>query len=249
MKKAPANLIKTPSFELAVYAKGDKNSSRLALVLPGRLDTKDYIHMTSHVDVLAGLGYYAVSFDPPFSWESPGSTDNYSTKSYLKAVNEAIYYGDRPTLLVGHSRGGAVCSLASSNPQVEALVLVMANYGNTTEPPAKEIRGNYAISMRDIPPGNHRTKEQKEFLLPLSYFEDSKKFHPATALAEFKRPKLIICATNDAFIPPEKVKEVYSSLSEPKMFLELNTEHDYRLHADMIDKVNAAIKEFVEKYL
>lgn len=250
MKKEPANLIKTSSFELAIYAKGDESSDKLTLVLPGRLDTKDYIHMTSHVDLLASLGFYAISFDPPYSWESPGDIKNYSTTNYIKAVNELIeYYGNKPALLVGHSRGGAVSILASSNPNVKALALLMANYGNTTEPSPREIRGNYAVSMRDIPPGSSRTQDQKEFLLPLSYFKDSKQYHPAMELAKFKGPKLIICGTNDLFIPPEKVKEVYDSLSEPKMFLELNTEHDYRLSADMIEQANTAIKEFVEKYL
>ena len=43
-------IIKTKTFELAVYAKGDPNSSKLVIVIPGRLDTKDYIHNTSLVD-------------------------------------------------------------------------------------------------------------------------------------------------------------------------------------------------------
>ena len=241
--------IETQSFKLAVYAKGDDNAKKLALVLPGRLDTKDYVHMTSHADFLANKGFYAVSVDPPFSWESPGDIANYSTTSYLKAVNELIDQINKPTLLLGHSRGGAVSMLASKNPKVEALVLAMANYGNTTEPSPKEIENGCAISWRDLPPGNTRTAKRKKFLLPLSYFDDSKQYKPAEALKQFGGPKLIICATNDAFITPAKVREVYDSLPEPKAFLELDTEHDYRLHADMIEAVNQAMGKFLEKYL
>ena len=65
------NIIKTKTFELAAYTKGDQNSPKLALVLPGRLDTKDYIHNTSLVDYLSRRGYFALSFDPPGTWESP----------------------------------------------------------------------------------------------------------------------------------------------------------------------------------
>jgi len=43
------DLIKTKDFDLAMYAKGDSSSPKVALVLPGKLDTKDYHHMRSHV--------------------------------------------------------------------------------------------------------------------------------------------------------------------------------------------------------
>lgn len=59
------DLVKTRSFNLAVYKKGDENSPKLALVMPGKLDTKDYSNMRRHVDYLAGLGHLAISFDPP----------------------------------------------------------------------------------------------------------------------------------------------------------------------------------------
>jgi dienelactone hydrolase len=234
MKKEPANLIKTQSFELAVYARGDEDSDKLALVLPGRLDTKDYIHMTSHVDMLAKLGFYALSFDPPGSWESPGTLEDYSTTNYLKAVNEVIDTFNRPSLLVGHSRGGAVSMLASRNPQVKAVVLAMANYGGAVDPGPSEIEGDYAVSYRDLPPGTSRTARPK-------------KFKPSEQLKNFNGPKLLICATYDQFITPEKVKGFYDALDEPKTFLELDTKHDYRLYPDMIEAVNNAIGEFVKQ--
>lgn len=101
--------VRTKTFELAVCAKGDPRSSKLALVLPGRLDTKSYIHNTRLVDYLASRGYFALSFDPPGTWESPGDITLYTTTNYLKAVDELIeYFGGKPTLLAGHSRGGTI---------------------------------------------------------------------------------------------------------------------------------------------
>jgi pimeloyl-ACP methyl ester carboxylesterase len=248
MEMIKNKFLETQNFKLAFYAQGDETAEKLALVLPGRLDTKDYVHMYSAVDLLAGKGFYAISIDPPFSWESPGDTDNYSTTSYLKAVNELIDQINKPTLLMGHSRGGAVGSLSSSNPHVKALALVMANYGKTSDPAPNEIENNYAVTYRDLPPGNSRTAEKRKFMLPLSYFEDSRQYDPAGQLAKFKGPKLLVCATNDTFISPEKVREVYSSLQGPKEFLELDTEHDYRYHPNMIAAVNEALAEFVDKY-
>ncbi|MDD5068999.1 MAG: hypothetical protein PHN89_05405, partial [Candidatus Pacebacteria bacterium] len=58
-------IIKTKSFELGIYLKGNPASEKLAIIIPGRLDSKDYIHNTILVDYLAGRGYLALSFDPP----------------------------------------------------------------------------------------------------------------------------------------------------------------------------------------
>ena len=98
-------ILKTKNFELAVYEKGDFNSPKLAIAIPGRLDTKDYIHNTSLVDYLASRGYFALSFDPPGTWESPGDMSLYTTTNLIKSVNDLIeFFGNKPTLLAGHSR-------------------------------------------------------------------------------------------------------------------------------------------------
>ena len=44
------NFVQTKGFKLAIYSKGNPKSKKLALVLPGKLDTKDYAHMKSHVE-------------------------------------------------------------------------------------------------------------------------------------------------------------------------------------------------------
>ena len=243
-------LIETPTFKLAVYAKGDKNADKLALVLPGRLDTKDYIHMRSHVNFLAENGYYALSFDMPGIWESPGDIKDYTTTNYIKIVHDLIeHFGNRPTLLVGHSRGGAVAILAgANNKNVTGIVPIMATYGAPSSPSPEDIKAGMHISFRDIPPGNTKTAEQKKFVLPLSYFDDGKMYNPAETLKDLNIPKLLIYGTQDEFTKPERVKEVYRSIPEPKMFLELDTEHDYRYHPEVIKKVNRTIAEFLEKY-
>lgn len=105
--------IETESFELAVYTAGDATSSKFAIVIPGRLDTKDYIHNTSLVDSLASRGYFALSFDPPGTCGSSGDIQLYTTTNYLKAVDELInYFGSKMTVLAGHSRGGTIAMLA-----------------------------------------------------------------------------------------------------------------------------------------
>ena len=154
-----------------------------------------------------------------------------------------------PTLLLGHSRGGATAMIASSNPYVCGLVCVNAAYGNPSPPDPREIIDGALLEKRDLPPGNVRTKEQIEFNLPLVYFKDGGKHNPAASLAAFKGPKLVIHATQDEFESLKRVREIYENLDEPKMFLEIDCQHDYRLYPEIMEQVNQSLAEFVESQL
>ena len=242
-------MLDTPNFKIAANVSGNEEASKLAILMPGRLDTKDYANFVSHADYLSKQGYLVVAIDPPTSWESPGELSNYTTTSYVQAVNEIIsYFGNRPTLLLGHSRGGATAMLCSGNPAVSGVVLVNAAYGNPSPPDATKIDNGKLVEYRDMPPGNVRTEEQKRFDLPLAYFEEGATHNPVKALQEFKGPKLLVIASEDEFVSVTRVKEVFNSLAEPKEFLEINGTHDYRLYPEEIEAVNIALEKFVIKY-
>lgn len=243
------NTIKTETFELAVLTRGDKNAKHLALLIPGRLDTKDYAHFVSHADYLASLGYFAVAFDPPGIWESPGGIDLYTTTNYLKAVDELIeYFDDRPTLLVGHSRGAAVAILANmANSEVIGIVPIMPNLGAPTAPREEDVTQGFRISHKDLPPGGSKTKEQKEFRLPIAYWTDGKTYNTTEALYKCIKPKLLVCGTDDKFAPIDVVKELYKAIPKPKFFKEVTSAHDYRYQPEVIREVNEEMGRFIEQ--
>lgn len=243
-------LIKTQSFELAIISKGNENSKRLALCLPGRLDTKDYACFTSHIEYLAGKGFFAVAFDPPGTWDSPGIVE-FTTTNYIKVVNEIIeFFGNRPTLLLGHSRGGQVATIVGpSSPAVVGFVLVNASYGPPEPPRPEDLRDGTIVEFRDLPPGTSKTAEQKKFLLSTNYFKDGAKYDPLPALKACPKPKLLFYGTDDAFYDPEDVREIYSSLQEPKTLHELKTEHEYRYHPEVVEEVNKVMGRFIDSYL
>ncbi len=239
-------LLKTDNFEIAANITGSENAPRLALLMPGRLDSKDYINFTSHANLLSKHGYLAVAIDPPGTWDSPGDLSNYTTSTYVKTINELIdYFGNRPTLLLGHSRGGATAMLASVNPAVKELVVVNAAYGNPTPPKPEEIENGILEELRDLPPGNVRTEKKVRFDLPMVYFEDGKKHNPKEALSQFKGTKLLVHATKDEFTELSKITEIYDGLPEPKMFLEIDCTHDYRLFPEVVEQVNQKLSEFI----
>lgn len=242
------NLVQTKSFALAVYTRGDPASDKLAIVTPGRLDSKDYAHNTSLVDFLATKGFFALSFDPPGTWESAGGIELYTTTNYLKAVEELIgYYGSRPTLLAGHSRGGTVAMLvAPTNPHVTAFIAILSSTGAPDAPDASRLVDGAVISYRDVPPGNSKTEEQRRFDLPLQYFIDGGQYDARTGLSHCTKPKLFFYNTEDDVNKLEKVG--YETSPEPKMIHPLHTEHDYRYHPLIIKEVNNIVGQFLEKY-
>jgi pimeloyl-ACP methyl ester carboxylesterase len=242
-------LLKTRSFELAIYDAGNEASPKLALVLPGRLDTKDYANMQSHVAYLASKGYYAVSFDPPGTWDSPGDISLYTTTNYLRAINELIeHFGNKPTFVLGHSRGGSMALLAGTrNPYITHMVAVMSHHGATTVG-LPNTKGETVKSLRDLPPGTSRTAEKKEFMLPYAYFEDQAQYDSLEDLTTCDKPKLFFYGTDDVLVTPDSVKAMYEAAADPKILHKLQTEHDYRLHEDMIAEVNQTVGQFLAEY-
>jgi hypothetical protein len=239
--------IKTTSFELAVYSRGVVSSPKLAIVVPGRLDTKDYVHNTSLVDYLASRGYYALSFDPPGTWESPGDISLYTTTNCLKAIHELIeHFGNKPTVLAGHSRGGTIAMLAGPiNPHVSHIIPIFSYYGAPSDPEEERVVDGKVISYRDIPPGTEKTEEQKEFGLPLNYFKDGAQYNALPGLKNYAKPKLFFYGIQDEMNDPEDVKKAFQESAEPKAIREVDSEHDYRYHPRIIEEINQEIGRFL----
>lgn len=243
-------LIKTKSFTLAVNIRGNEDSGKVVLLLPGRLDTKDYVNFDSHLEYLANKGFFAVSFDPPGTWESLGGIELYSTTNYIKAVNELIeHFGNRPTLLFGHSRGGAVAILSAQNPHVIGVIAAMPNLGTPVPPDPESIKSGIKISHRDMPPGAERTKEQKEFRLPMAYFEDGEQYDPSTVIKDLRKPKMIIFGSKDELLDPKTTQENAQKAPEPKIVKELDSPHSYRRIPEMIIQVNELIGQFIDQFI
>lgn len=234
-------IIKTDSFDLAITTAGNPNSERMMLCLPGRLDTKDYAHIQSHLEYFAQKGFFTVSFDPPGTWESSNDISLYTTPNYLVAIHEIIaHFDNRPTITLGHSRGGTMALMAGiHNQYVTHMIAVMSHWGPSGRP---DIEENVHVSTRDVPPGTERTEERKTFELPMSYFDDAGDY---SGLDVCDKPKLFFAGLQDVLVTPQDVKEMVDEAAEPKEYLELDSEHDYRLHSEVIDEVNKHVEAFL----
>jgi hypothetical protein len=126
------------------------------------------------------------------------------------------------------------------NQYVTHMVAVMSHWGPSGRP---DVEGDVHVSTRDIPPGTERTEERKTFELPMSYFNDLADY---SGLDVCNKPKLFFAGLKDVLITPDEVKEMVDDATEPKQYLELDSEHDYRLHAEIIDEVNKKVEAFIK---
>jgi pimeloyl-ACP methyl ester carboxylesterase len=244
-------IIATDSFKLAVYSQGNSDSAKLAVVLPGFLDTKDHPHMRSHVDFLANHGSYALSFDPPGTLESEGDISLYTMTNWLKSIEELItHFDSRPTFTMGTSRGGSMAMLAAiRDPRFFAFAAVMskASYAPdayTIHPIDDWKQKGYQIFTPRVP-GN--PDQKKEFKVPYSAVEDTQQYNMLEALGALTKPKLFIEGTNDTTVKPEVVRAAYETAAEPKQLSAVNSDHMYRRHPDVIKEVNHIVAEFLNK--
>lgn len=243
--------INTKSFNLAIYKQGDETSEKLILLLPGRLDTKDYAHMRKHVDLLSKKGYLAISFDPPGSWESGEDIKSYSTTNYLKAVEEIIeYFAYKPTILIGHSRGGSLAILGGT--RIKHVIGFIDVMGNPTYKPENYVvdkkwkEDGFTIEKRDTP--KEYEEEYVEFKLPFSFIEDSLQYDMLPDLKKSTKPKLFIAGLQDTLVSKEKIKEGFEISHESKQYTEIDSGHDYRFNEYKIEEVNTIIEKFLENY-
>jgi predicted alpha/beta-hydrolase family hydrolase len=245
-------IIKTKTFTLSTYSSSPRNFEKIAIVLPGKLDTKDYPHMKSHVNFLSKLGYFAISFDPPGTWESPGDISLYTMTNYAKAINELIeYYGSLPTVLVGHSRGGSIAMLVgTTNPSVTHIVAIMSCHSFTPDyhgsyPDEKWKRKGYELFKKNTP---NQNEKKTLFKLPYSFLEDQIQYDMSEGLSKSSIPKLFIYGNKDEDVEPEVVKTAYKISAKPKILRKLDSDHDYYRSNILIEEVNKYINNFLKSF-
>lgn len=233
---------RAPSFKLATYVAGSPNSEELALVLPGKLDTKDYVHIRSHVDHLATLGYYALSFDPPGTWESSGEPKDYSMTNYLQAIRHIIERHDnRPTLAVGHSRGGSMAILAALRlPAVTRFAAIMSNANPVTVPEGVSIH-DMIPHKRDVP---GRPGEKRAIDLPGNYLYDAAQYELLSGLGRCSKPKLFVYGSRDTEVLESHVRDTFDDAMGPKYLAGIDAAHVYCRQPELIDALNALLTTF-----
>lgn len=246
-------ILRTASFELAVTTMGEDNATKIAFVLPGLLDTKDYRHIVSLQEALAAKDFFAVSLDAPGTWESGGDITLYSLQNYEKAVQELhTHFGKKPVVFVGHSFGGFLSlKLGSSIQETLAIVNIMGASRYVAEAENDELtntwkREGVRRGRRDLP---QNPQNFINYVLPYSFHVARAGIDTRAALAQNNAPKLFIAGKEDTIVNPEDVLDGYNACCEPRKFVEVSGGHDYRKDPARIQNVNKIVQAFIQEFI
>lgn len=176
---------------------------------------------------LAAMGIAVLRFDFTGLGHSEGEFSNTHFSSNVQdLVLAAQYLTDRdnaPTLLIGHSLGGAaVLSAAAEIPSVKAIVTigapfdpahVLENFGGSLEGIQKD--GQARVNLGGRP-----------FTIQKSFVEDVCSAEMTEAVAGLKKALLILHSPIDAIVGIENAGNIFQVAKHPKSFVTLdNADH------------------------
>ncbi len=243
-------IVNTASFSVDVMTAGDPEAERVAFVLPGRLDTKDYPHMRAMVALFADRGYFAVSFDPPGTWQSPGGLDQYTLHNYRQAVLELhSYFGGKPVVYAGHSFGGFMsmaCSVDCKHT-LACIDIMGASHFNRSSGVSKNSQweqDGYLDEFRDEPdyPTTMRT-----FKLPWQFQQTRMGVDVRPQLAHLTVPKLFVYGEHDETIMPADVRDAYAAAADPKKLVGFDSDHDFRRNLKQVEVMMQVVANFLDE--
>jgi len=218
---------------------------KLALLLPGYLDSPDYLHMKTFEKGLKKLGYTTERLDPCDLWKT-GDVKNYTITNYLKQIQERVdaYKNQNPTevVLVGHSMGGFVSIVAGSTIggviKIVSLCSPPDRIGSVEDWGGKEFRH----SKRDLP---NEPKKFRTFDIPYSFAKDGLQYSAVEEVKKMHRPLMIFIALEDTVCPPELTEEIVVSANNPYVIRQENMGHDFSHSQKECNIVMKHIKKFL----
>lgn len=218
---------------------------KVALLLPGYLDSPDYLHLVTFEKRLKELGYTVERLDPCNLWET-GDVNNYSVTNYIKHIKDRIdHYKNQPTeevVLIGHSLGGFTSILAGNLlPEVTKIVALCPP--SSIERLGKKWEDkSFRISKRDLP---NRGSKYREFNIPLTFVKDARKYSAIKAVCEIKKPLMILIGMADTSVAPKETEILISSAIDPHVVRMQEIGHDFRFSQEECNVVMTEIEKFL----
>ncbi|MGK0387169.1 MAG: putative OsmC-like protein/alpha/beta superfamily hydrolase [Patiriisocius sp.] len=199
--------------------------------------TKDFSAVRNVSKALASEGFGVLRFDFTGLGDSDG---DFADTNFSSNVEDLIYAADflakeykAPSLLVGHSLGGAAAIFAAS--EIES-VQALATIGAPSNPVhVKKQFGSQATQIEEQGKGSV-TLAGRDFIFKKQFFDDLEKQSCEAAAGKLRDKALLIMhSPQDATVSIKNAEEIYHAARHPKSFVTLDgSEHL------LIDKKNAA---------
>ncbi len=220
---------------------------KLALLLPGYLDSPDYLHMKTFEKRLTELGYTVERLDPCNLWET-GDVDNYSITNYIRQVRQRVeaYTNEKPeeVVLIGHSLGGFTSIIAGSRIPEVTKIVSLCPPPDRIGPSLRWEENQPRHSERELP-GN--PDQYRAFDVPYSFVEDGLQYSAAEEVKSIHKPIMIFIGLDDKSIPPSVTERIVANANNPYVVRQPNMGHDFRKSQEECNRVMAEVEKFLSK--
>ncbi|MDJ0614901.1 MAG: alpha/beta fold hydrolase, partial [Rhizobiaceae bacterium] len=212
--------------------------------------SKDF-HATRRIAAeLSNRGIAVLRFDFTGLGKSGGdfASTNFSSnrEDLIVAANYLRENFKAPTLLIGHSLGGAaVLSVAGDIPEVKAVVTI----GAPAE--AEHVVHNFGAKLDEISDKGEAkvSLAGREFSIGKQFLDDLKSNDVLEKVANLKKPLLVMHSPIDQTVGVENATKIFVAAKHPKSFVSLdNADHLVSSDEDA-DFAAAIIAAWSEKYL
>jgi len=219
---------------------------RLAVLLPGYLDSPDYLHMKVFNTRLIQLGYNVETLDPCNLWKSH-FIPNYNITNYLHQIEQTIDKFEVKNLeeliLIGHSLGAYVSIIAGNTFRQVSKIIALCPPSSVTQThnwKPNEVRS----SKRDLP---QNPKRFRKFNIPYSFYEDAKKYSALNAISKIGKPLMILIGLLDTIVLPSNTELLIKNACHPYVVRLSNIGHNFRKSYTETEIVMNEIENFLNK--
>ena len=218
---------------------------KVALLLPGYLDSPDYLHLVTFEKRLKELGYVVERLDLGDLWET-GNPKNYTVTYFIDQVKRRVGYyksqNPEEILLLGHSRGAFTAIIAGSRIEEVTKIIALCPPPDIKASVRKWLNRGERTSKRDL---SSRPTEYRKFSIPYVYVEDSMKYSAVEEVKNLHKPLMIFIALNDEVVPPELTEQIVANANNPHVVRQSNMGHDFRRSQEECDIVMNEIEKFL----
>jgi alpha-beta hydrolase superfamily lysophospholipase len=212
---------------------------------------KDGLASTRLARALASRGIGVLRFDFAGLGSSGGSFSDTTfaadVEDVIAAGNAMVEDGKRPSILVGHSLGGAAVLMAAGEmPGIRAVATLGAPFDTSHvlhqfDPQSLqtiEKLGQAEVSLAGRP-----------FVVRKSFIDDLARHDLASRIAQLRIPLLVLHSPLDATVGIENAGRIFAAAKHPKSFISLdNADHLLTRRVDA-DYAAAMISTWASRYL
>ena len=218
---------------------------KVALLLPGYLDSPLYLHMLTFEKRLIELGYVVERLDLCQLWET-GDVTNYTVTNSLRQTKKRVaFYASQHAeeiLLLGHSNGAFISIIAGARIPEITKVIALCPPPDKKETSNKWIRGKARVSKRDLP---GKPNEFREFEIPYSYIQDALNYSAVEEVKHIHKPLMIFIALDDVVVSPQLTEKIVANASKVYVVRQPGMGHDFRRSQEQCNVVMMEVEKFL----